>query len=157
MEFRFNIGDTVKFKDHFDSSASCGLFEKAGTVGVIVDRTMFSTPAYKLAGDDDTWYSQKCFDDKTVDTSVESQSLAQRDEACSPSKNMAKETICDTESSGEPELAASPVEGARWYRIAFSAKLTDSDLRAMKKCFFDALNESMELYDLADLEIKEED
>lgn len=152
MEFRFNIGDTVKFKDHFDSSASYGLFEKAGTVGVIVDRAMFYTPAYKLAGDD-AWYGQKCFEDKTVTTPVELQNLTQRDEACSPNKNMAKETICDTESSGEPGLAASHVEGTRWYRIVFSAKLTDSDLRAMKKCFFDALNESMELY----LEIKEED
>ena len=152
MEFRFNIGDTVKFKDHFDSSASCCLFEKAGTIGVIVDRAMFYTPAYKLAGDD-AWYGQKCFEDKTVTTPVELQNLAQRDEACSPSKNMAKETICDTESSGEPELAASHVEGTRWYRIAFSAKLTGSDLRAMKKCLFDALNESMELC----LEIKEED
>ena len=44
---------------------------------------------------------------------------------------------------------------AKWYRISFSAKLNADDLRAMKKCFFDAMNESMEIYDLDGLEIKE--
>jgi hypothetical protein len=57
------------------------------------------------------------------------------------------------EASGEFEVL--PLEEAKWYRISFSAKLTPDDLRAMKKCFFDAMNESMEIYDLEGLEIKE--
>jgi hypothetical protein len=48
-----------------------------------------------------------------------------------------------------------PLEEAKWYRIHFSAKLTPDDLRAMKKCFFDAMNESMEIYDLEGLVIEE--
>lgn len=47
------------------------------------------------------------------------------------------------------------LEESKWYRISFSAKLTPSDLRAMNKCFFDAMNESMEIYDLANLVIEE--
>lgn len=54
------------------------------------------------------------------------------------------------------EATAEEVEDeAKWYRISFSAKLNADDLRAMKKCFFDAMNESMEIYDLEGLEIKE--
>lgn len=48
-----------------------------------------------------------------------------------------------------------PLEESKWYRISFSAKLTLSDLRAMNKCFFDVMNESMEIYDLANLVIEE--
>jgi hypothetical protein len=48
-----------------------------------------------------------------------------------------------------------PLEESKWYRISFSAKLTPSDLRAMNKCFFDAMNEAMEIYDLANLVIEE--
>lgn len=55
----------------------------------------------------------------------------------------------------EAEFEVLPLEEAKWYRISFSAKLTPDDLRAMKKCFFDAMNESMEIYDLEGLEIKE--
>lgn len=56
--------------------------------------------------------------------------------------------------SGRYEAPAEPEE-AKWYRISFSAKLDPDDLRAMKKCFFDAMNESMEIYDLEGLEITE--
>lgn len=59
----------------------------------------------------------------------------------------------------EGKVEETPVEEtedeAKWYRISFSAKLNADDLRAMKKCFFDAMNESMEIYDLEGLEIKE--
>lgn len=53
------------------------------------------------------------------------------------------------------EFEVLPLEEAKWYRISFSAKLTPDDLRAMKKCFFDAMNESMEIYDLENLVIEE--
>ena len=57
--------------------------------------------------------------------------------------------------SDDPEANDRPLEESKWYRISFSAKLTPTDLRAMNKCFFDAMNEAMEIYDLADLVIKE--
>ncbi len=57
------------------------------------------------------------------------------------------ETECDVDDSSEPE--------SKWYRISFSARLSPDDLKAMKKCFFDAMNESMEIYDLENLVIEE--
>lgn len=57
--------------------------------------------------------------------------------------------------SDDVEVNDLPLEEGKWYRISFSAKLTPSDLRAMNKCFFDAMNESMEIYDLANLVIEE--
>lgn len=57
--------------------------------------------------------------------------------------------------SDDVEANDRPLEEGKWYRISFSAKLTPSDLRAMNKCFFDAVNESMEIYDLANLTIEE--
>ena len=57
--------------------------------------------------------------------------------------------------SDDPEANDRPLEESKWYRISFSAKLTPTDLRAMNKCFFDAMNESMEIYDLANLVIEE--
>lgn len=56
---------------------------------------------------------------------------------------------------GKVEEAPAEPEEAKWYRISFSAKLSADDLRAMKKCFFDAMNESMEIYDLENLVIEE--
>ena len=41
------------------------------------------------------------------------------------------------------------------YQITFKAKLSEDDVRAMKKCFFDAMNESMDIYTLWDLELAE--
>jgi hypothetical protein len=65
-----------------------------------------------------------------------------------PSMCQPPELDDDTESYDDPE--------DKWYRISFSAKLSPNDLRAMNKCFFDALNESMNIYDLADLVIEED-
>lgn len=78
-----------------------------------------------------------------------------RDEAVGADTLQGPETKYDTGDSGESEFDVLPLEEAKWYRIHFSAKLTPDDLRAMKKCFFDAMNESMEIYDLANLEIEE--
>lgn len=42
------------------------------------------------------------------------------------------------------------------YKITFNAELTEDDVRAMKKCFFDAMNESMDIHNLWGLELSEE-
>ena len=44
----------------------------------------------------------------------------------------------------------------RWYTIKFSAKLTKEDLRAMQKCFFEAMEEAMLISECSDLVIEEE-
>lgn len=45
----------------------------------------------------------------------------------------------------------------KWYKITFNAKLDASDIRAMNKCFYDTMNEAMDIYDLADLELRQND
>ena len=42
------------------------------------------------------------------------------------------------------------------YQITFKAELTEDDVKAMNKCFFDAMNEAMDIHELWGLEIKED-
>jgi hypothetical protein len=42
------------------------------------------------------------------------------------------------------------------YTITFKAELTEDDIRAMNKCFFDAMNEAMDIHELWGLEITED-
>lgn len=42
------------------------------------------------------------------------------------------------------------------YTITFKANLTEEDVKAMKSCFYDAMNESMEIMEVWGLELKEE-
>lgn len=42
------------------------------------------------------------------------------------------------------------------YTITFKAELTEDDIKAMNKCFFDAMNEAMDIHKLWGLEIKED-
>jgi len=42
------------------------------------------------------------------------------------------------------------------YKITFHANLSEDDIRAMNKCFFDAMNESMEITELWDLQIQKD-
>jgi hypothetical protein len=42
------------------------------------------------------------------------------------------------------------------YQITFKAELTEDDLNAMQSCFYQAMNESMEIEDVWGLEIKED-
>jgi hypothetical protein len=42
------------------------------------------------------------------------------------------------------------------YTITFKAELTEDDLKAMQGCFYQAMNESMEIEDVWGLEIKED-
>lgn len=149
IEFKYNVGDCVRFKSHYDSDASCDLFDRAGTIVVVADRADFGGPAYKLSDDEDSWYCEGCFEGLASG----SEFLAQQASTSGVDTLQGPETNCDTEGSGELEVL--PLEEAKWYRISFSAKLTPDDLKAMRKCFFDAMNESMEIYDLEGLEIKE--
>lgn len=43
------------------------------------------------------------------------------------------------------------------YQITFKAELTEDDLKAMKGCFYQAINESMEISEVWGLEIKEDE
>lgn len=42
----------------------------------------------------------------------------------------------------------------KWYTITFNAKMTEDDVRAMKKCFYDAMEEAMEISPCANLDIE---
>jgi hypothetical protein len=96
-----------------------------------------------LNDNDHTAYPETCF----AGLATEPVNSPSRDEASGADTFQGPETNCDTGDSGESE--------SKWYRISFSAKLSLDDLRAMKKCFFDAMNESMEIYDLTNLVIEE--
>lgn len=43
------------------------------------------------------------------------------------------------------------------YKITFMAELTEDDIKAMNGCFYQAMNESMEINDIWGLEIEEDD
>ena len=42
------------------------------------------------------------------------------------------------------------------YTITFQAELSEEDLRVMNKCFYDAMNEALEIYDVWGLDIVED-
>lgn len=42
----------------------------------------------------------------------------------------------------------------KWYKITFNAQLNEDDLRAMNKCFYDAMEEAMEISPCANLKIE---
>lgn len=44
----------------------------------------------------------------------------------------------------------------QWHTITFSAKLDQDDIKAMNKCFYDAMKESMEISECANLMIRAE-
>ena len=45
----------------------------------------------------------------------------------------------------------------KWYTVTFSAKMTEEDVRAMKNCFYQAMEEAMEISPCANLDITLED
>ena len=149
---KYKVGDFVRFKDKF-SSPTTGLVGREGTIAKItgIAPSYNNKPHYYLDGNISTVYTEGCF----AGLATESEFLAQQALAAKVAKEQGPETKCDTGDSGESELDVLPLEEAKWYRISFSAKLTPDDLRAMKKCFFDAMNESMEIYDLENLVIEE--
>lgn len=42
----------------------------------------------------------------------------------------------------------------KWYTVTFSAKMSEDDVRAMKNCFYDAMEEAMQISPCANLDIK---
>jgi hypothetical protein len=44
-----------------------------------------------------------------------------------------------------------------WYTVSFSAKMTKEDVKAMKKCFYDVMEESMQIKPCAALDVELED
>lgn len=45
----------------------------------------------------------------------------------------------------------------KWYTVTFSAKMTEEDVRAMKNCFYQAMEEAMQISPCAALDIELED
>jgi hypothetical protein len=153
ITYKYNVGDFVVFKDKFSPSASTDLKNYVGQVAMVKECRDYNGPCYRLEGYDG-FFSESCFAGLAtthVDThcgSIE----------CEVVTHQGPETSCDTGdsvASDETKVAPDPADESKWYRISFSAKLSADDLRAMKKCFFDAMNEAMEIYDLANLVIEE--
>jgi len=44
----------------------------------------------------------------------------------------------------------------KWYQVTFSAKMDDDDIQAMNGCFYQAMDEAMEIKECANLKIEEE-
>ena len=64
VNYKFKVGDVVKFKDHFHSP-TCGLKGLEGTVAVIEDRTIYGTPTYKIKGHEG-YFKESCFEKGVV-------------------------------------------------------------------------------------------
>lgn len=150
IAFKYQVGDYVRFKDKFPSPTT-GLAGREGTIAKItgIAPSYNNKPHYYIDDNICGAYKESCFEGLASG----SEFLAQQALTSGVDTLQGPETNRDTGDSGEFEVL--PLEEAKWYRISFSAKLTPDDLRAMKKCFFDAMNESMEIYDLEGLEIKE--
>jgi hypothetical protein len=107
IEFKYNVGDYVRFKSHYNSDASCDLFDRAGTIAVVADRADFGGPAYKLSCTEDSWYCEGCFEGLASG----SEFLAQQALASGVDTLQGPETNRDTGDSGEFEVL--PLEEAR--------------------------------------------
>lgn len=125
ITYKYKVGDKVKFKENM-VNPTCGLLKRMGQEVTITG----IAPAYN---------NKPCYYIDGDNSTVYYERLFEGKVGEAPAE----------------EFEVLPLEEAKWYRISFSAKLTPDDLRAMKKCFFDAMNESMEIYDLEGLEIKE--
>ncbi len=60
ITYKYNVGDTVKFKDKFHRTASCGLKERAGTTAKIVERIDYGGATYRLEGITGV-FKERCF------------------------------------------------------------------------------------------------
>jgi hypothetical protein len=142
ITYKYNIGDTVKLKDTHSILASCGVKEMAGKIAEITERRDYNGPCYRFAGYEGFWQESRIAE--RAEVTIEG---PYTEEEVKAGTNPSSTPECDTGSQTAPD--------SKWYRISFSAKLTEADLRAMNKYFFDAMNESMEIYDLANLAIEE--
>ena len=140
IQHKYNVGDYVRFKDTFKAPTT-GLKGREGTVAKItgIAPSYDNQTHYYLNGQKGVVYRDTLF----AGPATQEEYIAQE-----------KKRLIDA--GLEPDFIEPDVEGdAKWYRISFSAKLNADDLRAMKKCFFDAMNEAMEIYDLENLVIEE--
>lgn len=60
VNYKYNIGDTIKFKDKFHPSASCGLKNLEGTTAEVVERVDYNGPCYRIKGHD-SFFQERCF------------------------------------------------------------------------------------------------
>ena len=61
IKYKFNIGDTVQFKNKFHPTASCGLKTLAGRIVKVVDQRYYGRPCYKFEGlEEDGWFTEGC-------------------------------------------------------------------------------------------------
>lgn len=66
VNYKYNIGDTVQFKNDFHSSASCALKALAGKIVTIVDRRCYEKPCYKFEGlEKEGWFTEGTFTEIT--------------------------------------------------------------------------------------------
>lgn len=63
ITYKYNVDDTIKFKETFGPSASCGLKELAGCTARVVERRDYNGPCYKLANIDG-FFQERCFQGK---------------------------------------------------------------------------------------------
>jgi hypothetical protein len=165
ITYKYSVGDIVELKPKHYIEQHIGNEEVVylKTVKIIVKKD-YCGPCYKFEGVPG-FYKEACikrlieavkfdaYDDEdseieNVTGPTESIGVNFGTGTNEPSMCQPPELDDDMEPSDDPE--------DKWYRISFSAKLSENDLRAMNKCFFDALNESMNIYDLADLVIEED-
>lgn len=144
ITYKYNIGDTVYIKMAF-AAPTTGLADLAGVKAKVVGRRDYNGPCYQLEGL--TGY----FQESTIFGTTDPRTVMD-----APKTSGASVVLHAEQEVTEDEFGASEdASESKWYRISFSAKLGPDDIRAMKKCFFDAMNESMEIYDLANLVIEE--
>ena len=60
VNFKYKVGDVVRFKDHFHYCASCGLKKRAGTTAKIVECIDYGGATYRLEGITGV-FKQGCF------------------------------------------------------------------------------------------------
>ena len=60
ITYKYKVGDTVKFKDKFHPTASCGLAELAGTTAKVTAQEYWAKPCYRLEGFSQL-FTEKCF------------------------------------------------------------------------------------------------
>ena len=139
ITYKYNIRDKITFKSKFCEDACTTLFGLEGKTFEIIDRQDYAGPTYKLFGLEG-FFAEDCFAGLAKFFVCDS-------EDSGVNKEQDPVADCDTDEISNPE--------AKQYQITFKASLTSDDLRAMKKCFFDAMNESMNIYDLFDFQIVE--
>jgi hypothetical protein len=93
--YKYNVGDTIKFKDKFHPTASCGLAELAGTTAKVIARQDYDGPAYKLEGHEG-FFTEKCFAGLSYEPEFHSWELADDGVAT----QQPSDSLSDTEASG---------------------------------------------------------